>query len=73
MKATELALKSPAVPLFQRGNFLRYCFNPSLEKHALSVVEGRGRGDFWGVRRELFGELIKCQAGNTYPHPLPSP
>jgi hypothetical protein len=36
--AAEIALKSPLIPLFQRGNFVRYCFNPSLEK--------RGRGDF---------------------------
>jgi hypothetical protein len=43
-------VKSPFVPLFQRGNFLR---NPSLEKHALSVVEGRGRGDFGGSEAEI--------------------
>jgi hypothetical protein len=47
MAATEIALKSPSVPLFQRGNFSPVSSNPSLEKHALSVVEGRGRGDFW--------------------------
>jgi hypothetical protein len=47
MAAAEVVLKSPFIPLFQRGNFLRYCFNPPLEKHALSSeVEGRGRGDF---------------------------
>jgi hypothetical protein len=39
MGATELVLKSPSVPLFQRGKFFLE-FNPSLEK--------RGRGDFWG-------------------------
>jgi hypothetical protein len=38
MAAAEVAFKSPFIPLFQRGSFLRYCFNPSLEK--------RGRGDF---------------------------
>jgi hypothetical protein len=33
--------------LFQRGNFLgTFVFTPSLKKHALSNVEGRGRGDF---------------------------
>jgi hypothetical protein len=38
MVAVELELKSPSVPLFQRGNFLGTGFNPSLKK--------RGRGDF---------------------------
>jgi hypothetical protein len=66
MKATELALKSPSVPpFFQRGNFLRYSFNPSLEK--------RERGDFLGVRRELFGELIKFQAATLTLTPFPLP
>jgi hypothetical protein len=38
MVAVELELKSPSVPLFQRGHFLGTGFNPSLKK--------RGRGDF---------------------------
>jgi hypothetical protein len=38
MATAEVVFKSPFIPLFQRGSFLRYCFNPSLEK--------RGRGDF---------------------------
>jgi hypothetical protein len=38
MAAVDLELKSPSVPLFQRGNFLGTGFNPSLKK--------RGRGDF---------------------------
>jgi len=38
-------LKSPIVPLFQRGNFLREASNPSLEK--------RGRGDFSRSRNEF--------------------
>jgi hypothetical protein len=38
MAAVELELKSPSVPLFQRGNFPGTGLNPSLKK--------RGRGDF---------------------------
>jgi hypothetical protein len=37
-------LKSSFIP-FSKGNFL-WDFNPSLEKHALSKVEGRGREIF---------------------------
>ena len=33
-------------PFFQKGEFLLQEIDPSLEKHALSIVEGRGRGDF---------------------------
>ena len=36
----------PPFPLFKGGIFFGTNFNPSLEKHALSIVEGRGRGDF---------------------------
>jgi hypothetical protein len=32
MTAAELKLKSPFIPLFQRGNFLSRAYNPSLEK-----------------------------------------
>jgi hypothetical protein len=59
MASTEVELKSPFIPLFQRGKVIkmgikrekifqsairkRFCFLfPSLKKHALSVVEGRG-------------------------------
>jgi hypothetical protein len=45
MAQTELALKSPSVPLFQKEELSGYGSNPSLEKHALSQVEGKGRGD----------------------------
>jgi hypothetical protein len=38
MGAAKINLKSPFVPLFQRGNLLRGILNPSLKK--------RGRGDF---------------------------
>jgi len=40
------AVEVPFVPLFQRENFLCRISNPSLKKHALSIVEGRRRGDF---------------------------
>jgi len=46
-------IKSPFVPLFQRDGFLFRILNPSLEKHALSQVEGRGRGDFEGTAEEF--------------------
>jgi hypothetical protein len=39
MAQLEFELKSPFIPLFQRGIFLFRTLNPSLEK--------RGRGDFW--------------------------
>ena len=32
---------------FSKGDFSPWDSNPSLEKHAVSLVEGRGRGDFW--------------------------
>jgi hypothetical protein len=37
MGAVELELKSPSIPLFQRGTYLGRAFNPSFEK------EGKGR------------------------------
>ena len=40
-------MKSPSIPLFQRENFFEFFFNPSLVKHVLSAVEGRGKGRFW--------------------------
>jgi hypothetical protein len=40
MAAAELEIKSPSIPLF-KGGFFSMPFNPSLEKHALSQVEGR--------------------------------
>ena len=39
-------IKSPLIPLFFKGGIFSWASNPSLEKHALSQVEGRGRGDF---------------------------
>src|SRR5205823_4749194 len=54
-----LKLRSnPPCPLFQRGNFSWTILNPSLEKHALSIVEGRGRGDFGRAAREFCGEFL---------------
>jgi hypothetical protein len=50
MAATEIALKSPSIPLFQsfsKGEFSPVSSNRSFEKHVLSVVEGRGREIFW--------------------------
>jgi hypothetical protein len=41
----EAGFKSPSIPLFQRGKFAPNS-NPSLEKHVLSAVEGRGKGRF---------------------------
>jgi hypothetical protein len=63
MAAVELELKSPSVPLFQRGNSLGTGFNPSLKKPALSQVEGRGRGDFLsGLNWELWGGFLGLDA-----------
>jgi hypothetical protein len=45
MAAAELALKSPFVPLFQSGNFLRRTLTPPFDE--LRALEKRGRGDFW--------------------------
>ena len=39
------AALTPLSP-FSKGEVSFQDSNPSLEKHALSVVEGRGRGDF---------------------------
>jgi hypothetical protein len=48
--ATELVLKSPSVPLFQRGNFLRRNLTPLWK---------RGEGEiFGGSEVELFSELL---------------
>jgi hypothetical protein len=66
MTVTEIALKSPSVTLvsgphtpFSKGEFFPVRSNPSLEKHALSVVEGRGRGDFGRNEvGELCGEFL---------------
>jgi hypothetical protein len=45
-QAAELRVKSPLLPPFSKEEFSRKNLNPSLKKHALSTVEGRGRGDF---------------------------
>jgi len=42
MATVEAALKSPSVPLFSKGEVSLQDYNPSLEKHALSEVEGEG-------------------------------
>ena len=49
MAAAEVALKSPLIPLFSKGELLNCGFNPSLEK--------RGRGDFDPTLRKLFNEF----------------
>src|SRR5881409_4453912 len=64
---TRLKLRSnPPCPLFQRGNFSWTILNPSLEKHALSIVEGRGRGDFWrngaGIISEFLGQDTRFES-----------
>ena len=41
-----LAEKSPFVPLYQKGDLPNEKNFPSLKKHALSSVEGRGQGRF---------------------------
>jgi hypothetical protein len=54
MAAAELELKSPSVPLFQRGNYLGRALTPSLE-----TLEKRGRGDFLsGMSCELCGGFL---------------
>src|SRR5947208_7866801 len=54
-----LKLRSnPPCPLFQRENFSWTILNPSLQKHALSIVEGRGREDFGRATRECCRELL---------------
>jgi hypothetical protein len=45
MVAAEIALKSPLIPLCQRGNFSVTVLNPSLAK--------RGRGDFYQHATEI--------------------
>jgi len=52
MEAAEVALKSPLIPLFSKGELLNCGFNPSLEK-----LEKRGRGDFDPTLRKLFNEF----------------
>jgi hypothetical protein len=48
IKLTTSAIKkSPFVPLCQMGKLHNENNFPSLEKHALSRVEGRGQGRFW--------------------------
>ena len=47
MAAAEGSTQIPLNPPFLKGE----SFNPSLEKHALSTVEGRGRGEFCRKRR----------------------
>jgi hypothetical protein len=46
----EAALKSPSIPLFQRGDISLYDSDRSLEK--------RGRGDFWAERGENCGDYF---------------
>src|SRR5262245_671942 len=51
MTATEITLKSPSIPLFQRRNFLHRTLTPLWKKEK--------RRFLGGVRRELFGQLFK--------------
>ena len=46
METVKLAHNSPFNPPFQNGKFWPHVVNASLRKHALSIVEGWGRGDF---------------------------
>jgi hypothetical protein len=57
MAVAEVALKSPLIPLFQRGNFLRRTLTPPFDGlRADFGKEGKGRF-FGGMRRKLCGEL----------------
>jgi hypothetical protein len=47
MAAAEGRTQIPLNPPFSKGEVSLQDANPSLEKHVLSAVEGRGRGDFW--------------------------
>jgi hypothetical protein len=51
MVAAELETQIPLNPPFPKGEFSPWDSNPSLEKHALSLVEGRGREDIQGESR----------------------
>jgi hypothetical protein len=53
MVAAEIALKSPLIPLCQRGKFSVTVLNPSLAK--------RGRGDFY----QNATEIISTNFGHT--------
>jgi hypothetical protein len=57
--AAEIFSQIPLCPPFSKGDSLGGVQNLSLEKHALSAVEGRGKGDFWwnGVA-DLYGEFL---------------
>jgi hypothetical protein len=66
MAAAEVGFKSPLVPLFQRGEISKGMLTPSLEKHVLSVVEGRGRGDFWVNQAGISSELLRQDARSPF-------
>ena len=57
MSAAGSEPKSSFIPLFQ-GRIFSVGFQPSLEKHALSQVEGREGKIFRGSRQELCSELL---------------
>jgi hypothetical protein len=66
MAAAEVELKSPFCPPFSKGEFSPWASHPSLEKHALSRVEGRGRGDFWvGLFRVSYEKLFTTEAQSS--------
>jgi hypothetical protein len=57
MATAEVALKSPSIPLFQRGNFPRMLF-PLFGKACPERSRREGEGEiFGGTERELCGEL----------------
>ncbi len=47
MGATELVLKSPSVPLFQRGNFLRRNLTPLWKRGEGEIFGGSEAGIIW--------------------------
>ena len=47
MAVAEGRTQNPPESPFVKGGISSVGVKPSLEKHALSIVEGRGRGDFW--------------------------
>jgi hypothetical protein len=57
MAQLKFELKSPFIPLFQRGSFLFRTLNPSFEK--------RGRGRFVGMAKELCGEFLRQDTSDS--------
>jgi hypothetical protein len=49
MAQLKFEVKSPFVPLFQRGIFLFRTLNPSLEKGEGEIFGGTGEGIMWQI------------------------